>query len=42
MPSKQLDEYPPCPDCETDIWVVGYSGAKRDWECIECDRVFND
>jgi tRNA(Ile2) C34 agmatinyltransferase TiaS len=38
---KRLSEWPACPDCETDLPVVGNRSHASDYRCLRCDLEFD-
>lgn len=39
--SRSVASYPECPDCGTDMPVVGLPGeATPDYECLRCGQLF--
>jgi ribosomal protein L37AE/L43A len=36
------DNAPDCPDCETDVFVIGSEDGMIDWRCLACGRTFHD
>jgi len=40
--SRQYDEYPDCPNCETDVFVEGANSDIEDWQCHFCGAVWSD
>jgi ribosomal protein L37AE/L43A len=34
-------DYPPCPECETDVLVAHTNTAAADWHCLGCGSLFS-